>query len=153
MEQSLTFAKKVIKNFEGLSLKAYQCSAGFWTIGYGHKAVDVFEGRVIDLAEAELLLESDVGHFARVVEEYVKAPLNNGQFTALVSFVFNLGEQRLLHSTMLRKLNDSDYIGVSNEFIRWNKAKIDGKLEVVDGLTKRRNEEKDIFNGVVVEQL
>jgi lysozyme len=146
------FTKKILRNFEGLKLESYRCSAGIWTIGYGHKGKNVKEGMKINLVQAESFLDSDVSYFTKVIEGCVDVPLSDGQKTAVISFVFNLGESRLKSSTLLKKLNHSEYKEASSEFLRWNKANIDGELRELDGLTKRRQAEKDIFNGIVVEK-
>lgn len=79
--------------------------------------------------------------FEKGVSDLVKVPLNQNQFDALVSFAFNLGLGNLKSSTLLKKLNASDYIGASKEFERWNRA--GGK--VLNGLTRRRIAERDLF--------
>ncbi len=131
----------LIKSFEGLELKAYKDSVGVLTVGYGSTGPHVYEGLVITEEQAEAMLKSDVSRFERGVTELVKVPLNQNQFDALVSFSFNLGLGNLKSSTLLRKLNASDYSGAANEFLRWNKA--GGK--VLNGLTRRREAEKKLF--------
>ena len=70
-----------------------------------------------------------------------RAPLNQNQFDALVSWTFNLGPGNLRSSTLLKRLNAGDYRGAADEFLKWNKA--DGK--VLPGLTKRREAERALF--------
>jgi lysozyme len=130
----------LIKEFEGLRLKAYKCSAGRWTIGYGHTATTK-PGMVISEGEANKLLFDDIGWAEEVVRRLAKAPMTNNQFSALVSFVFNLGEGAFARSTLLRKLNLRDYNGAAEEFQRWVYA--DGK--VLRGLERRRAAEKALF--------
>jgi GH24 family phage-related lysozyme (muramidase) len=43
-------------------------------------------------------------------------------------------------------LNNGDYNTASNEFIKWNKARVDGILKELPGLTKRRKAEQMLFN-------
>lgn len=85
----------LIKQFEGCRLVAYQCSAGVWTIGYGHTA-GVYKGMKITQAEAEAYLLQDVAKFEKYVNNLSYVPftdqLNQNQFDALVSFAFNLGQ-------------------------------------------------------------
>lgn len=131
----------LIKSFEGLELKAYKDSVGVLTIGWGSTGSHVKQGMVITKEQAEELLKQDVSRFEKGVTELVKAPLNQNQFDALVSFSFNLGLGNLKSSTLLRKLNSLDYSGAANEFTRWNKA--DGR--VLNGLTRRREAEKKLF--------
>ena len=130
----------LIRKFEGLRLEAYQCSAGKWTIGYGHTA-GVYEGMVITEDQANDLLWGDVRVAERCVNGAVQVPLTQGEFDALVSFVFNLGCGAFRGSTLLRALNDSDYDKCASELLRWNKA--GGR--VLPGLVARREAEKERF--------
>ena len=85
----------LIKQFEGCRLIAYQCSAGVWTIGYGHTA-GVYKGMKITQAQADAFLKQDIAKFEKYINNpsYVPftAQLNQNQFDALVSFAFNLGQ-------------------------------------------------------------
>ena len=130
----------LIKKFEGCKLKAYKCSAGVWTIGYGHTA-GVKEGDVISQPEADKLLEEDIAKFEDYVSDNVIVELNQNQFDALVAWTFNLGVGNLRQSTMLKKLNESDFASVPFEMRRWNKA--GGKT--LDGLIRRRQAESLLF--------
>ena len=134
----------VIKHYEGLQLKAYKCPAGVWTIGYGHTR-GVKECDVITEKQADLYLLDDLRDAENAVNIHTKVKLNQNQFDALVSFVYNLGSGNFKSSTLLKKLNAGDYIGAANEFKRWNKA--GGK--VLNGLVKRRASETNLFIGVV----
>jgi peptidoglycan hydrolase-like protein with peptidoglycan-binding domain len=89
------------------------------------------------------MLAEDVGRFEAAVNRLVKVPLSQGQFDALVSFSFNVGEGALADSTLLRKLNARDYKGARREFARWNK----GGGRVLPGLTRRRAAEAKLFGG------
>ena len=95
----------LIKKFEGCKLEAYKCSAGVWTIGYGHTA-GVKEGDVCTQEEAEKLLRGDIFKFEEYVQDSVKVDLDQSQFDALVAWTFNLGPGNLRSSTMLKKLNN-----------------------------------------------
>lgn len=132
----------LIKRFEGFSPKVYICSGGWPTIGYGH-VVRGDEGLNIPLSEKDgtRLLRDDVGIAERAVRRLIKAPLNENQFSALVSFTFNLGSGNLQASTLRRKLNRGDYDGASAEFPKWRKA--GGRI--LKGLVRRRAEERGLF--------
>lgn len=134
---------EIIKEFEGLEFDAYLCPAGVWTIGYGHTG-GVKKGDAITEEEADILLSRDVQDAERAINSYVKVAINQNQFDALVSFVYNLGSGNFKSSTLLRKLNQCDYLGAANEFERWNKA--GGK--VLNGLVRRREVEVNLFIGV-----
>lgn len=141
-----TVNKEIVKEFEGLRLEAYKCPADVWTIGYGHTR-GVIPGDVITEKEAEIFLAEDLEDAESAVNEYVEVKLNQNQFDALVSFVYNLGAGNFKSSTLLRKLNAGDYLGAANEFKRWNKA--GGK--VLNGLVRRRAAECNLFIGAYYE--
>ncbi|NHR05165.1 lysozyme [Chromobacterium haemolyticum] len=132
---------KLIQQFEGLRLKAYQDAVGVWTIGYGHTGPDVTPGLVISQAQADGLLARDLNRFETGVSRLALVPLNQNQFDALVSFSYNLGLGSLQNSTLLRLLNQRDYAGAAAQFPRWNKA--GGK--VLPALTRRRAAEQALF--------
>ena len=130
----------LIKKFEGCRLEAYYCSGGVLTIGYGHTG-GVKETDVITQEEADKLLKGDVLKFEQYVEDNVIVELDQSQFDALVAWTFNLGPGNLRESTMLKKLNNSDFASVPFEMRRWNRA--GGKT--LDGLIRRRNAEALLF--------
>jgi len=136
--------KDIIKKWEGLRLKAYLCPAGVPTIGYGH-TYNVKMGQTISVVQAELFLDHDYQDAEEQVLSLVKVPLTENQLGALTSFVFNLGSGNLRISTLLRKLNLGDYSGAAEQFGAWNKARVNGAMIALDGLTKRRADEKNLF--------
>ena len=131
---------ELIKRFEGLRLEAYLCPADVWTIGYGHTK-GVNQGDKITQAGADAFLAQDVLWVAAAVDKKVKVELNTNQEAALYSFIYNVGAGAFGKSTLLRKLNESDYKGAANEFKRWNK----GGGKVLNGLVRRRKAEADLF--------
>jgi len=132
----------LIKHFEGCELEAYQCAAGVWTIGYGHTK-GVQPGDQWSESHANHMLEVELEEYENYVSTAVTVPLSQNQFDALVSWVYNLGNGNLTSSTMLKVLNSGDYAGVPAQIKRWNKA--GGK--VLEGLTRRRQAEADMFEG------
>ena len=133
----------LIKRFEGFSPVAYLCPAGVWTIGYGHTA-GVHEGDSIDGDTAEDYLREDLTSAEGAVEKYVKVPLKQWQFDALVSFTFNLGAGNLYSSTLLKKVNrNPDDPSIRQEFEKWVYA--GGR--VLQGLVDRRKAEADMYFG------
>jgi lysozyme len=133
---------RLIKDFESLRLKAYRCSAGVPTIGYGHTK-GVRMGDTCTEAQADAWLHEDVAWATRAVAESVKVPITQAMFDALTSFVFNVGASGFRKSTLLRLLNESKYSLAAGQFPRWNKS----KGRVVAGLTKRRAAERALFEG------
>lgn len=139
-----------IKVSEGLELQAYQCSAGVWTIGYGHTR-GVKRGDRITEEEADALLSKDLKECHRVLKKWVNE-CTEGQFIALMSFVFNFGEIKFAKSTLLRLHNSEQYEAAAEEFGRWVYATDPktGKKIVLNGLvTRRRGEKKQYLRGLV----
>jgi lysozyme len=130
----------LIERFEGCSLKAYRCPAGVLTIGFGHTGPDVTAALEITAARADELLRDDLTRFEHAVQQLASVASDN-QFAALVSFAFNLGQENLRASTLLRKHNAGDFAGAAGEFARWNKA--GGR--VLAGLTARRAAEAALY--------
>lgn len=140
-EQGLT----LIKQYEGISLKPYKDSAGLWTIGVGHlltpSEAQKFAGG-ISQATCDALFRLDIYNAEKSVLSLTKVPLSQGQFDALVSFVFNLGKERYRASTLRARLNRYDYDGARGEFGRW--VWCAGRK--LAGLVRRRKAERDLFN-------
>ena len=130
----------LIKEFEGLELKAYLCPARVWTIGYGSTGAHVKPGMVITEAEAERLLRDDLERFERAVAKTCPESTDN-QFAAMVSLAFNVGEAAFARSTLAKLHNAKAYKGAADEFLKWNKA--GGK--VLAGLSRRRARERDLY--------
>ena len=77
------------------------------------------------------------------INDMVKVPLEQNQFDALCSWVFNLGPKNLQESTLLKLLNAGDYHTTPEQIKRWNKA---GGV-ILGGLVKRREAEANLFEG------
>lgn len=126
------------------SCKAYKCPAGVWTIGFG-----VTEGVTAEThwtrEEADTAFRRELLKHEKIVERLVTVPITQSQFDALVSFNYNCGS--LASSTLLKKLNKRDYIGASDEFRYFTKARNPktGKKEVLKGLVRRRKAEAAMF--------
>lgn len=124
----------LIKQWEGLRLKAYLDIGGVLTIGYGHTGADVKPNQTITLSEAEALLLKDLAKFEAGVEQLVRVPLNDNQFSALVAFSFNVGLNAFKNSTLLKVLNAGNYDAVPDQLKLW--CNVNGKRSV--GLVNRR---------------
>ena len=136
----------LIKSFEGCKLKAYQCSAMKWTIGYGNTFFEdgtpVVAGNAISQEKAEQLFELISNDFSAKIVKLVPSHITPNQFGALVSFAYNCGIANLQKSTLLKKViaNHNDQ-SIKAEFLKWNKA--GGK--VLAGLTRRREAESNLY--------
>jgi len=144
MKSLSVYGLRLLKKFEGCKLKAYLDSAGVPTIGVGHIR-GVKMGDRITKVQADEMLHADVLRYERCVNSYVRVVINQNQFDALVCFAFNLGCGALKSSTLLKRLNASLYNDAADQFLRWNKARVRGKLKVLRGLTTRRTAERKLF--------
>lgn len=137
---------QLIKTFEGCLLNAYLDSVKVATIGYGatyyQNGSKVKIGDKITQEQANELLVFHLEVFADGVDDLIDSELNENQFSALVSFAFNLGLGNLKKSTLLKKVNQNpEDKTIADEFLRWNKA--GGK--VLSGLTRRRKAESELY--------
>ena len=130
----------LIKQFEGCRLIAYQCSAGVWTIGYGHTA-GVYKGMKITQAQADAFLKQDIAKFEKYINNPSYVPftdkLNQNQFDALVSFAFNLGQGNVKKLCTGRVMNQ-----IPSAMQQYCKAA--GKT--LPGLQRRRKAEAALYN-------
>jgi len=151
MSPALIAALGIIRQFEGLRLKAYPDPGTAhdpdpakrgkpWTIGYGHTA-GVKQGDTCAAAQAEAWLASDAAATEGVVRRLVLVEASENQIGALTSFAFNVGTGNLSSSTLLRLMNTGHPAQAADEFARWNKA----GGAVLDGLVRRRKAERDLF--------
>lgn len=132
--------KELIKKFEGLRLQAYRCPAGILTIGYGHTR-NVKEGDKITADIAEKLLDEDLISIERFLNS-LKLNINQNQFDALVSFIYNVGIGNFLKSTLLQKIKtDPNDKTIEQEFMKYRFA---NKIELT-GLIRRRKEEVKLY--------
>jgi lysozyme len=135
----------LIRQAEGLRLRAYLCPANVWTIGIGTTVYP--DGRKVQRGDkcteqqADRYLAHDLQEFERAVAAMVTVPLTGNQFASLVSLAYNVGIGALRGSTLLRLLNAGDYVNAANQFLRWNR----GGGRVLPGLVKRRAAERALF--------
>ena len=135
-----------ISSFEGFRTNVYQDSKGVWTIGFG-STYDL-NGKPITAqtlpVTREVALKMLLAHLKGVesfMQKTVAILLNQNEYDAICSFIYNVGSGNFQKSTLLKKLNLSDRAGAANEFIKWNKS--GGKI--IAGLTRRRIAEKELF--------
>lgn len=132
----------LIKRFEGFSPTVYADAAGLPTIGYGHLLREGEAWERISKQQAEALLRQDVAVAQRAVCRFIRVPLHDNQFAALVSFTFNLGAGALQRSTLRQKINRGEHVAVPEELRRWVWA--GGKRQ--RGLQCRREAEIALYN-------
>jgi lysozyme len=135
----------LIRRFEGFRAEAYRCPAGVWTIGYGHTSQagppKVRPGMVVSEAEAREILAADAAMFAEGVRAALTREVSPEQFSALVSFAFNVGIGALRRSSVLKAVNEGRFEAVPERLRLWVKA--DGRR--LEGLVRRREAEAELF--------
>ncbi len=138
--------RDLIKQFEGCKLKAYKCPAGLWTISWGltfyPDETKVKEGDVITQQQAEDYFNAIVDDFAKGVDVLVKSNVTANNFSAIVSFAFNVGMGNFKRSTLLRKVNANPKDpSIRAEFMKWTRA----NNVVLKGLVRRREAEAKLY--------
>lgn len=132
-----------IQNHEAVVHKVYLDPVGIPTACVGHTATvtkaDV--GKKMSAEVCRRLLAQDVSVAEAAVRKYVKRPLTQGQYDALVSFTFNVGARNFANSTLLKQHNLGNCWGAGYQFTRWVYAK-DKKLP---GLVVRRADERKLY--------
>ena len=148
----------LIKRHEGLVTHSYLCPKGVLAIGMGHTGSDVTEGMIITEKEAENVLKKDLKKFEGKLNytlEHDNVTLNQNQFDACISFIFNLGFSAFIFSTLYKKLKAGDYASASNEFPKrvyiTKTDKLTGERFKVKlkGLEQRRKSEQELFNKAI----
>ena len=139
---------KFILAKERMSLQAYKAAPTekYWTIGVGHYGADVVPNSKITVAQSYSLLKSDLKTTENYVSKLVKVSLNQNQFDALVSFVFNRGVGNFNKTRLLKHLNQGRYDEAAKDFIdpeNWNFKKFSERVR--QSLYKRRKEEQNMF--------
>lgn len=133
----------LITGFEKLRLTAYLDAVGVWTIGYGH-TLSAVPGMQISELRALDLLQQDVESAEFTVQRFVRVPLTQYQFDALVSLVFNIGGGAFKSSTILRLINErAEPMRIGAEFKRW----VYGNGKKLGGLELRRAAERRMYLG------
>jgi lysozyme len=139
-------ATEIIKKWEGFRSTAYLCPSNVWTIGWGNtryvNGKKVQKGDKITEQEAQQLLDYFVTAFAQGLKKQLKVELNQNQFNALLSFVYNIGMGAFSKSTMLKLINEGKIEEASKQFAVWNKD--NGVIS--NGLINRRKDEEALFN-------
>ena len=133
----------LIKSFEGLRLTAYQDVRGIWTIGYGTTGPWVHRGLTISPMEAEEKLKDHMLYTEKFVDKQIgEAPTTPGQFSAMVSFAYNVGVGNFQKSSVLKYHRSGKILAAAAAFMLWVNA---GKLKKVAGLIRRRNAERKLY--------
>lgn len=143
--KTTTSTKNKIKEFEGLKLTKYKDGSGY-SIAYGHQLLPNETFSTVTKEQAEELFEKDI----KLVEDYVNGAnlgLNQNQFDANVSLVFNVGRGAWWNSELLdaMRVDLKDKKKIQPEFDNWVNGTVDGKRQRLENLVKRRAWESKLF--------
>jgi len=133
----------IIKQSEGLRLEAYR-AGDQWLIGYGHAAT-AEPGMVISQAKAEELLRLDLRATENGLKRILTVPVNENEFSAMVSLAYNLGIGGFQKTVVFERINAGDRRGAADGFLQHDRVRIDGELQSVPHLTERRTKERALF--------
>lgn len=141
----------LIKQFEGCKLTAYKAvpTEKYWTIGYGHYGADVKPGQTITQTRAEVLLEQDLRPIEQLLNR-MNVNFRQGQFDALVSWIYNLGAGNFNNSTMkkyiMQRRKDEE---ITDQLVKW----VNSCGKPLLGLKKRRVAEANLWLGRTAYQI
>lgn len=134
-------ALDLIKQFEGCKLQAYEDQAGVWTVGWGTTGPGITERTTVSQGVANGMLLGDVSRVSQDLSQLVGINVNQNQFDALVSLVYNIGLGAFKSSTMLKLVLKHDLVGAAGEFPKWDH--VNGTVS--SGLLERRLAEQKLF--------
>ena len=137
-------AVAVIAEAEGCRLRAYRCPAGVWTIGWG-ETEGVQPSMTWTQQQADAALCSSLARRAQQVQARLTRAATGNELGAMVSLHYNIGESAFAGSTALRCHNAGDSQGAARAFGLWNKARVNGVLTALPGLTARRATEAALY--------
>ena len=139
----------MLQDFEALKTYAYKDSAGIPTIGIGTiiypDGTPVKMGDKCSIAQANEWARYEAGKKAAALNKMLEGtrPTQN-QFDALLLLMYNIGEAGLRNSTLLRRIR-SNTGDIRQAWMMWNKARVNGELKEIKGLTNRRAKEADLY--------
>ncbi|MBL8544578.1 MAG: lysozyme [Hyphomonadaceae bacterium] len=135
---------RLIQEQEGFTSQPTPISGNVWLVGYAHVRVGA-PGEAVTEAEAQALLAHDIAPAEHAVNERVSQNLTQAQYDALVSFAFSIGVDAFEKSQVLRRVNAGDMLAAACAMDAWRKGEIDGDVQIVEALVRRRAAEKALF--------
>lgn len=137
-------AVALIAESESLQLKAYRCPAGVPSIGWG-ETQGVRLGDTCTKEQADRWLLEDLQERAGAVGAMCTIDPTPAELGAMVSLAYNIGLEAFKKSTVLRQHNAGNRQAAARAFGLWNKARVNGSLTELPGLTARRAREAAMY--------
>lgn len=147
----------LMKRYEGFRSAPYIDMVGVTTIGYGNtyypdrRKVQLSDKHLTEPQAEQLAMDIINLDFAPAVnkifkDEIASGNLNQNMFDALVSLAYNIGTSALANSNSVTgNIKKGNYKAAADGFLLWNKGRVNGKLQAINGLTRRRREERELF--------
>jgi lysozyme len=136
----------LIKKWEKFKANSYLCPAGVPTIGYG--STFWTDGRRVRLGQTVTLQEAEklMAYFLANVIHFIPDNVNQNQFDAICSLIYNIGVANFRKSKLLKKVKENpDDLSIRDEFMKWTLHRKNGQLVPSNGLKNRRKEEADLY--------
>ena len=148
-------ATELLLRHEGFSARRYKDGMAdgvqLWSIGHGHQVrpgEPYDENYVMTREEARGLFRKDLSKYGEELSLAVKGiDLSDNEFGALLSLYYNIGGRQFSNSTVLKELRAGNRYSAAEAFSLWNKTTVNGELTTLPGLTRRRAEERFMFEG------
>lgn len=142
----------LIKKFEGFRPKPYIDAVGIPTIGYGTTEyqngtkVTMKDAPVSEPVAVDLLLTHLNKQVLPILTKNLKVEQTQNQIDALGCLVYNIGSGNFSSSSLLKKINNKESLeAIRESWLAWNKGRVSGQLQVLAGLTTRRQSEFDLY--------
>lgn len=148
---------KMMKRYEGFRSAPYKDMVGVWTIGYGNtyypdrtkvKSTDphLTEPQAAKLKQDIINLDFASGVNKLFADQIASGKLNQNMFDALVCLAYNIGIGALSRSSSVTdNIHKGDYKAAADGFLKFNNGTVNGVFQPIPGLTRRRNEERNLF--------
>ncbi len=134
----------LIRDFEWVGETSRQQADGAWVVGYGHTE-GVGQDTTVPRDAADRLLTEDLAAIEAAVAPLIGVPVNDNEYSAIISLVFNIGVPAFKKSLLRKHLNNGRRLEAAEAFMWWNRVMVEGELRVVEGLTERRGAEIALF--------
>lgn len=135
----------LITRFEGFRETSAELPEGGYVIGFGHTTHAKARQRISEQDARTLLKGHDLPPIEKAIEARCLAPLSQNEFDALVAFAFNIGLDNFLESDVFALVNSGAKLNAAEAMASWRKARVDGRVIVVDALVRRRAAERALF--------